>query len=285
MSRITRCFSLVVVTAVTAVLFAPTPAAAQFEEPIDVGEEFDSVDIAVTPDGDEWWVAERDGEVSTAPLGDVEVRCEPPSLDRGYIVAVDRTATGSGYWLVSSYGEVFTCGDAEHFGDVMVELEAPIADIAATPDGGGYFLAAQDGGVFTFGNAVYRGSAATFDLAAPVVGIANANDEAGYWLVATDGGVFTFGDATFHGSAGNIELHKPIVDMTRSAAGHGYYLVAEDGGVFTFGAATFYGSRWSRDDAAEWDRPFVGIEFAWTDDGYFLVDNRGHVITFGNVGE
>lgn len=60
---------MVVPVGLLALIGIAAPASAQFEAPLEVGEDFDSIDIAVTTDGDEWWVAERDGQVSTAPLG------------------------------------------------------------------------------------------------------------------------------------------------------------------------------------------------------------------------
>lgn len=263
------------------VVLAP-PAAAQFEPALPRSESEDAIDIAVTPDGQEWWVAETDGQVATAPLGEPQVTCPPEDVP-GYVRGMDRTPSGDGYWLVTSYGKVLTCGDAAHFGDLPtagIRPAAPIVDIAATADGRGYWLLGSDGGVFTYGNAAFRGSTGDMRLNAPVVGIAGAGANDGYWLVATDGGVFTFGDATFHGSAGDIDLRKPVVDMTAVPDGQGYYLLGEDGGVFTFGDATFRGSRYSLDDSASLTNPFVGIDFAPGRDGYFVGDNAGVVQTF-----
>ena len=39
-----------------------------------------------------------------------------------------------------------------------IQLDKPIADMAATPDGKGYWLLASDGGVFNFGDAPFAGS-------------------------------------------------------------------------------------------------------------------------------
>lgn len=266
----------VLVTGLTA------PAAAQFEAELPPTEDQDAIDIAVTPDGQEWWVAETDGQVATAPLGDPQVTCPPPGDVPGYVRSIARTPSGEGYWLTTTYGQVIPCGDAEHVGDLPAQgitPDEPVVGIAATPDGNGYWLVASDGGVFSFGSAVFRGSAADIDLDAPIVGMAAA-EGGGYWLVAADGGVFTFGDAGFYGSGRDIAMDSPVTAISRTSGGGGYHLLGEDGGVFSFGDAGFHGSRYTLPDSASLTDPFVGIEAAWGRDGYFITDTAGVVQSF-----
>lgn len=89
---------------------------------------------------------------------------------------VAQLGNGSGYWLVSSDGGVFTFGTAQFYGSMAGEhLDSPITGIVPTSDDGGYWLVAQDGGVFAFGDAVYSGSMGGKVLNAPVVGGASAS--------------------------------------------------------------------------------------------------------------
>jgi hypothetical protein len=89
---------------------------------------------------------------------------------------VAQVGNGSGYWLVSSDGGVFTFGTAQFYGSMAgTHLNSPITGIVPTSDDGGYWLVAQDGGVFAFGDAVYSGSMGGKILNAPVVGGASAS--------------------------------------------------------------------------------------------------------------
>jgi hypothetical protein len=87
--------------------------------------------------------------------------------------------SGSGYWVVSSDGGVFTYGDAGFFGSLGGQrLNAPITDIIPTPTRQGYWLVASDGGIFSFGDASFFGSPASIGVKAPVVGMASTGEEA-----------------------------------------------------------------------------------------------------------
>ena len=78
---------------------------------------------------------------------------------------------GSGYWLVSADGGVFTFGPAQFYGSLGgTHLGSPITGIVATADGGGYWLVAQNGAVTPFGDAVDNGSMSGKALNVPVVG-------------------------------------------------------------------------------------------------------------------
>jgi len=94
---------------------------------------------------------------------------------------VARTVAGpsSGYWLVTSTGQVYAYGGAPYFGGMnRRDLNKPIVGITSTSDGKGYWLVASDGGVFAFGDAKYAGSRGLAGTTAPVVGAtgeSNAN--------------------------------------------------------------------------------------------------------------
>jgi hypothetical protein len=78
---------------------------------------------------------------------------------QGGAMAICRTPSGAGYWIVGSDGGIFTYGDAEFFGSLGdTALSAPITDMASTPSGCGYWLLGADGGVFTFGDAEFFGA-------------------------------------------------------------------------------------------------------------------------------
>ena len=86
------------------------------------------------------------------------------------MVARASVDSGSGYWLVTSTGQVYAYGGAKYYGGVGGQhLNKPIVSMASTPDGKGYWLFAADGGVFAFGDAPFFGSAGGKGATAPVV--------------------------------------------------------------------------------------------------------------------
>ena len=75
------------------------------------------------------------------------------------VVAIERTPTGLGYWLVSADGGVFSFGDAKFYGSTgNIKLNKPIVGMVVSETGQGYGLVAADGGVFAFGDFEFLGS-------------------------------------------------------------------------------------------------------------------------------
>ncbi len=230
------------------------------------------VGMASTPDGNGYWLAWSNGQVTT--YGDAldfgDASGIPLNSPIAHIVA---TSDGYGYWLVAGDGGTFAFGDAPFYGSMGgFPLNRPVVDLAPTPDGGGYWLVASDGGIFAFGDAAFHGSMGGQALNRPVVGLSAAGPGGGYWEVASDGGIFAFG-APFHGSTGDLPLNKPINGMAATNDFGGYLFVASDGGVFAFGDAVFSGST----GALALNAPMVGMAIDPATDGYWLVAADGGV--------
>jgi glucose/arabinose dehydrogenase len=232
------------------------------------------------------------------------------------VVAIARTRSGNGYWMLGADGGVFTFGDARFFGSAAGRLGGDRAvAITARPQGDGYWIATSGGRVLEFGRAPRMGSVAdapaVVDLVANgrgtgvlgvthvggvisdgsarqfgqlpsrlgvrnVVGVALTRTGKGYWMFAADGGVFAFGDARFHGSLGGRRLNAPIVDAAASPSGKGYLLFAADGGVFAFGDARFHGST----GCLRLVKPVVGAALTRDGGGYWMVAADGGVFAF-----
>ncbi len=197
-------------------------------------------------------------------------------------VAIASDPSGTGYWLASSDGGVFTFGSARFAGAAAgTILSAPIIDIAATPDGSGYWLAGADGSVAPFGDAGAFGSLAGGPVPKPVVALTAAPDGGGYWMLTADGGVFTFGSAHFFGSLPGAGVNARAVDLMARPQGDGYWIVDDRGGVHPFGAASGVGSL-----------PAIGVTPAGkvvggaatpTGDGYWIASLNGAVYAFGDA--
>ena len=188
--------------------------------------------------------------------------------------------SGSGYWVVTSNGSVYSFGDAGYHGGMAGRaLAAPITGSESTPGGGGYWELGRDGGIFSFGNAAFWGSTGAMRLNKPVNGMRRTTDGRGYWLVADDGGIFSFGNAAFWGSTGAMRLNKPVIGMERTPDGRGYWLVASDGGIFSFGDAKFHGST----GGMRLSQPIVAMQRTATGNGYWMLRADGLIYAFGDA--
>ena len=96
------------------------------------------------------------------------------------VVAKTSAGSGSGYWTVTSTGQVYAYGGAGYFGGMNTQhLNQPIVGMASTSDGGGYWLYGADGGVFSFGDATFSGSQGADGSPALTVGGASAGSGVG----------------------------------------------------------------------------------------------------------
>ena len=105
------------------------------------------VDIAVTPDGNGYWLVTSEGIVYA--FGSALWRGSLGHLDlQAPVVDLEPVSTGYGYWLTAADGGVFAFGDAEYLGGLADhQLYRPIIDLLSSPDGSGYLLVGADGAV------------------------------------------------------------------------------------------------------------------------------------------
>ncbi len=210
----------------------------------------------------------------------------------GGIPVYDVPWPGTGYWLASSTGQVYSFGHASNYGSAPSgTLTSPVVGIQETIDQAGYWLASANGQVLNFGDALPLGSVPSGTLTSPVVGMARTPyfspgpgqmpqpGGEGYWLVTARGVVYNFGDAQSYGSLTNPSDHTPIVGIASTPDGHGYWLVAAHGGVYRFGDAGFYGSLGSQ----KLSSPIVGLSPTPDGRGYWLVAANGMVYRFGDT--
>ena len=173
---------------------------------------------SITPGRSPWaptLAVDRSGRVHTAN-GGVGTNVSHTT----HAVAVARTPTARGGWVVAADGGVFAFGDAGYYGSMgATHLNKPVVGMAATPSGRGYWLVASDGGIFSFGDARFFGSTGNLRLNRPILAMAATPTGQGYWFVASDGGIFTFGDARFFGSTGGAPPPAPVTGMATTPEG------------------------------------------------------------------
>ena len=195
----------------------------------------------------------------------------------GTRVAIAPRRDGTGYWTVDAVGRVSHFGAARAFGDhPALRAGEVVSTISATPSGNGYWLFTNRGRAFAYGDAKFKGDLTGSVLNGPIVASVATPTGNGYFMVGSDGGVFSFGDARFHGSTGGIHLNRPIVGISPTASNSGYWLVASDGGVFAFNAP-FRGSM----GGASLSRPVNGL--VGYGNGYLMVASDGGVFDFSST--
>jgi RNA polymerase sigma factor (sigma-70 family) len=231
-----------------------------------------SVGMAVTSDGDGYWVAQSNGEV--VAFGDA-AQYPPSSVSSAPIASLSAVSGSAGYLALASDGTVAGVGATSEGSATSVGAACDVVAISATPDGQGYWITLSSGAVLTFGDALSYGSALGATGGVPIVGMASTPDGKGYWLVASNGGIFTFGDATNRGEVGS-HLSAPIVGMAPSPDGEGYYLVGSDGGIFAFNVL-FYGS------PAPSSSPVVAMSVDPSGTGYWILETNGQVTPYGSA--
>ncbi len=214
------------------------------------------------------------------PFGTARYHGELAKKDlRSPVIGIAASAGGSGYWLATGNGGVFSFGHAKFHGAAPAQVNGHIAAIVATSDRGGYWLASSDGAVFRFGDAKFHGSASGEHLNDPIVAMAATPDGRGYWLADADGAVFHYGDAKPYGSPFGAHLGSPIVAMAGTPDGGGYWLADADGAVFHYGDAKPHGSA-----ITEHLRDQIVAMLATPDGGgYWLFASGGGVFTYGNA--
>jgi hypothetical protein len=194
--------------------------------------------------------------------------------------SVAATPEGSGYWALSSGGQLSNHGNATDYGSENdAHLSFSVVAVNSTSTGHGYWLATSAGAVYSFGDASFYGSVPDKHSNRSIVAIARTADNCGYWLVSSNGTVFSFGDAKSFRSLEGKRFNQPIVGIVATPDGHGYWLAGADGGVFNLGDASFHGSL----GTINFNRHIVGIAATPDGNGYWLVAANGGVFSFGDA--
>ena len=142
----------------------------------------------------------------------------------------------SGYWLLGSNGHVYRFGTARNYGSVhATKRTGPVVAIMSSPDGGGYWIVFARGRVECFGSAFRLGSVSLDGSSSSMVAGAVSGTN-GYWLLATDGRVYRFGSALPLGSL-RAPLALRAVSIFAMNSGLGYWIATSTGQIFGIGQA------------------------------------------------
>lgn len=210
-------------------------------------------------------------------------------------VAAATTASGAGYALLFSTGQVLSFGDARDFGSPGPDVlgDASASGIGFTPNGGGYWVASSRGTVHALGSAPRLGDLALSDDA--VVGMASLTTSEGYWLVTKRGKVGAFGAARHFGDLTGATLSHSVVAIAAHPQASGYWLVDQAGRVFPFGQARDHGSavqvpmllmvdlRRKLDEPVVSSAKAIGIAATPSGAGYHVLLENGAVCHFGDA--
>jgi hypothetical protein len=240
------------------------------------------VGIAVTPDGQGYWLVQADGGVDA--YGDAHSYGSLPAqklTPTAPIVGIARTYSDKGYWLVGADGHVYGFGDARSYGSLPAPEAAlaPITGMAVTPDGLGYWLLSASGHVFGFGNARTDGSPSS-DLA-PYDAIGTRNGGGYVVTAASNGAVYLYPGGVLSSYGPGSALSGWLVGTAVTPSGNGTWEAGMDGGVITSGDAKFFGSVPSI--SATLKAPITAMAATPDGLGYWLVGADGAVFSFGSA--
>jgi hypothetical protein len=240
------------------------------------------VGMAVTPDGQGYWLVQADGGVNAYgdahSLGSLTAEKVVPSAP---IVGISRTYDDKGLWLVGQDGHVYDLGDARPYGSVPAAQArlAPIVGMAVTPDGLGYWLLSASGHVYAFGKAPSDGSPGT-DLA-PFDAIGTRNGGGYVVTAASDGAVYLYPGGSLSSYGPGSALSGWLVGTAVTPSGNGTWEAGMDGGVITSGDAKFYGSVPGSNQTLK--APVTAMAATPDGLGYWLVDGDGTVFSYGDA--
>ncbi len=238
------------------------------------------VAMAVTPDGQGYWLVQADGGVNAYgdahSFGSLTAEKITPSAP---IVAVGRTYDDKGLWLVGRDGHVYDLGDAAPYGSLPAAEAslAPVPALGVTPDGKGYWLVSASGHVYTFGNATSDGSPPTDNAPYDAIGTRNGG---GYIVTsASNGGVYPYPGGTLVYYGPGSALSGWLVGTAVSPSGNGAWEAGLDGGVETYGDAKFFGSVPGSNVTLK--APVTAIAALPNGLGYWLLGANGTVFSYG----
>ena len=120
--------------------------------------------VGLVPSSDDkgYFLVGADGGVfnfGTAPAAQA-LTCDTGPGTCVPLVSIVSTSTGQGLWITDQWGDVFTYGDANNYGDFSNSSTGPTNIVSLVPGAGdqGYLLVGSDGGIFSFGQTNFFGS-------------------------------------------------------------------------------------------------------------------------------
>lgn len=238
-----------------------------------------AVAMAVTSDGNGYWIVQADGHVSAfgdaRTYGSLTGRAATGDL----VVGIARTYDNHGYWLAAADGHVYRFGDAGNYGSLTPSAGDPVTGIAAAPTGHGYWLLSASGAVHGFGDARTQGQPP--GRYAPYASI-SARPGGGYIVVAAlNAATYLFPGTVHEGGGPGTALSGAVVGAASTASGNGAWEAGLDGGVVTIGDATFHGSASGTPAAAK--APVTAVAATPNGLGYWLLTADGTVSGFGDA--
>jgi hypothetical protein len=137
-------------------------------------------------------VTVRDGAIGYTDVS--STRAGSPTGFAGRIVGIAARPDGSGYWLMSETGQVYSYGSARYLGGSPAGYSGTLVKMVPTPSGNGYWLFTSAGQTYGYGDAHYLGN-----VPGPMDDMADISC-AGYLVVDKSGYHCAFGSVLFSGN-------------------------------------------------------------------------------------
>lgn len=197
----------------------------------------DVTGLAVTPDGEGYWLIESDGTVSS--FGDaMPVTTAIATSCPGGINGVTADPAG-GFYAFTACGNVYNEAGATWQGS-LANANPPVSDVtglAATSDGKQYWLVESGGTVTQFNGSTPVTSSITTSCPGGIKGAAT-DLAGGYYAFTGCGDVHAEAGALSHGSQACASQGVTTAALAATPDGGGYWLDCSDGSVLHHGNAT-----------------------------------------------
>ena len=185
-----------------------------------------------------------------------------------------------GYNILTSFGGIYSFGDAQYFGNLIDHgYPGPAIGLAETPNGGGYDILTTFGGIYSFGNAQYFGNLIDHGYPGPAVALSMTSTGRGYAILTNFGGIYTFGDARYFGNLIDHGYPGSAVSMAYTPTGNGYAILTDAGAIYTFGDAQYFGNLLDHG----YPGPAAGLAYTRSGKGYQILTKAGAIYTFGDA--
>jgi hypothetical protein len=191
-----------------------------------------------------------------------------------------RPADVDSYEILTSFGGIYTFGQAKYFGNLIDHgYSGPATGLSAMPDGGGYAILTSYGALYTFGDARYYGNLLDHHYPGRAIALSYTPTGNGYVILTDAGTLYTFGDAQYYGNLVDHRYPGRAVSVSYTPTGRGYAILTDFGAIYTFGDAQYFGNLLDHG----YPGPAVSLAYSGTGRGYNILTSFGGIYSFGDA--
>ena len=222
------------------------------------------------------------GAVALAPQ---VTAIEPSSV----VVAIARTPSGHGYWLMNAEGQVFPFGDALSFSllNAFPEGDRPYVSLVAAQNGKGLWALAAGGKVNSLGRVPSVASGCPCegicDCDTDPKGLVGLRDGNGLWVLLDNGQVETLGRVPHLGDFPPPPSGDTYIGMVATPSGRGLWAVTRGGRLSRLGRVSGSIADCPGSGCCDDEGPCQGLVGTSNGSGLWVLGADGHVDALGRA--